>query len=50
MTNYNDLSKSEKEKVLEVLKDESHAIKVAVLKGDYCAICLMIYYNCLCSR
>jgi hypothetical protein len=50
MTDYRDLTPAKKKAVELLIKDDTQAIKDAVLKGDYCADCLMIYYNCLCSH
>jgi hypothetical protein len=52
MTDYRELTPAEQAKIDTELKAEKvRAIDIAYIhNGDMCAICGMIFYNCLCSH
>lgn len=48
-TKYSELSKKRQKEVEKELKHEPEVFE-EIKKGNYCAKCYMIWYNCLCTH
>lgn len=50
MTNYNDLTPGEQQDVDKNIERDQPFNVQGIYKGNNCAFCYMIYYNCLCGH